>query len=654
MITEDRLLTREKYSQAKLLANFIQVSPTYLSAVPQNNSNANGSYTGSPAIATTALFGTEHQTNFYVVRHAAYNSLDVTSYNITLPTSKGNFTIPQLGGELSLHGRDSKVYVTDYNVGGFGLLYSTAEIFTWRRYHDGSQKSGVRRVLVLYTGPGETNEFALDTNRTFETWPHDSGITCNMIADMMVFQFSTTPERRSIELDGLTIHILSREDAYNYWVVDTDISAPIIKAGYLLRTATMQDLTLQLTGDINCTTTIEVIGAPHFTCLTFNNETIPFQDIGAGVYSGTVDFHQPDFSLPDLSTTLTWKSLTNALPEVIPLYNDSLWPVADLPYTNNTSIRNLTTPTSLYSSDYGFHCGSLIYRGHFNGTGNESEVYLETQGGAAFAHSIWLNRRFIGAFAGNASLSSYNETYRIPPNLTKTDEDNVLVVLIDHMGLEQNHDLGVDYPSTMKTPRGIMDYRLSGHAQSDVTWRLTGNLGGENYQDHSRGPLNEGGFYAERQGFHLPGTPTSNTSLWLQAHTGPSEGIAVPGLAFYTTTFNLSMPVGYDIPLAFEFPPIDKNSSQPYRCLLFVNGWQFGRYVSNVGPQTTFPVPEGILNYHGENYVAVQLWALGELGARIDPPLKIVTRAVVQSGYHLHQEVEVVDGMRWWEREGVY
>lgn len=128
VITEERTVEREKYSEAKLIANFFQSSPAYLTAVAQNNSNANGSYTDNGAIATTALFGNE--TNFFVIRHAAYNTYDTTDYHITLPTSKGNLTIPQLGGSLSLHGRDSKVFVTDYDVGGVSMLYSTAEVFT--------------------------------------------------------------------------------------------------------------------------------------------------------------------------------------------------------------------------------------------------------------------------------------------------------------------------------------------------------------------------------------------------------------------------------------------------------------------------------------------------------------------------------------------
>jgi hypothetical protein len=42
-----------------------------------------------------------------------------------------------------------------------------------------------------------------------------------------------------------------------------------------------------------------------------------------------------------------------------------------------------------------------------------------------------------------------------------------------------------------------------------------------------------------------------------------------------------------------------------------VNGWQLGKRVGNIGPQTVFPVHEGILDYHGLNTVVLSFWALG-------------------------------------------
>ena len=100
-----------------------------------------------------------------------------------------------------------------------------------------------------------------------------------------------------------------------------------------------------------------------------------------------------------------------------------------------------------------------------------------------------------------------------------------------------------------------------------------------------------------------------------------------------STSFNLNLPRGYDIPLSFVFG----NSSQPvpaYRCQLFVNGYQFGKHVSNLGPQTSFPVPEGVLDYHGQNWIALTVWAPEAQGVVFEG-LTLESTAVIQSGYGL-------------------
>ncbi|THX48122.1 putative beta-galactosidase, partial [Aureobasidium pullulans] len=186
VITEERLVSREKYSEAKLEANFLQASPAYLTAIPQNNTHANGSYSNNPEIAVTALFG--NRTNFFVIRHAAYNSLASTEFKLTLPTSQGNITIPQLNGSLVLNGRDSKWAVTDYDAAGTNLLYSSAEIFTQKAYGD-------KQVLVVYSGANENHELAFTLSCSSEVI-EGSGITivfnfhhCNSFFDPSLIIF---------------------------------------------------------------------------------------------------------------------------------------------------------------------------------------------------------------------------------------------------------------------------------------------------------------------------------------------------------------------------------------------------------------------------------------------------------------------------------
>ena len=651
VITENRTVEREKYSQAKLLANFLQSSPAYLTAETQNKNNAsslNGSYTGNSAIATTALLG--NVTNFYVVRHSAYNTFDTTEYTITLPTSKGNITIPQLGGKLSLHGRDSKVFVTDYDASGIELLYSTAEIFTHKKY-------GNKKVLVAYAGPGETNELAISgcSNGKVVEGPKVNFAEKN---GATVIQYDSSPTRRIVELSNdVVVYLLDRNDAYNYWVIDlpsdavtknytnarTSASAPIVKAGYLLRSVEVKGSSMSLIGDLNATTPIEVIGAPQpLKKLTFNGKDLKFKQAKNGVVTATASYTAPKLSVPDLKS-IGWKVL-DSLPEVQDKYDDSLWTSASLTHSNNTA-RNLTTPTSLYASDYGYNTGNLLFRGHFTATGKESSLYLSTQGGSAFGHSVWLNSEFVGSFYGADKYENYNSTYTLPK--TTSGKKYVITVLIDNNGLDEN---GQAASSEMKNPRGILDYSLSGHDKEDVTWKLTGNLHGEDYEDRARGPLNEGGLYAERQGYHLPSAPTSS---WKSSKSGPAEGIPSAGVAFYATTFDLDFPQGYDIPLSFSFRNSSTNTSETtpsYRSQIYVNGYQFGKYIHNIGPQDVFPVPEGIWNYQGSNYVAVSLWSLEKEGAKVDG-LELVAGVPVLSGFG---PVAPAPQPKWKKREGAY
>lgn len=548
------------------------------------------------------------------------------------------------------------MFVTDYDVGGATLLYSTAEIFTWKVY-------GEKRVLVLYTGPDETNELAF-LNCGDAKLVEGADVQFDTKDGATIIHYSSSPSRRIVELsENVVVYLLDRQDAYNYWVLDLpndsttgnytnnklSPSAPIVKSGYLLRTVEIEGQNLHLTGDLNATAPIEIVGgAPSCLAkLTFNGESLNFTQSESGVVSSSVTYVQPTVSLPDLAS-LQWKTI-DSLPEVQSGYDDSLWTTADLTYSNNTA-RNLSTPTSLYSSDYGYHTGNLIYRGHFTATGNETSLYLATQGGSAYGHSIWLDDKFVGSLYGADVIIFYNQTYKLPA--TTPGKEHVITVLIDNQGLDENGEAG---DSKMKNPRGVMDYSLSGHSKTDVMWKLAGNLHGEDYEDRTRGPLNEGGLFVERQGFHLPGTPTSS---WKDS-AGPQEGISTPGVAFYATTFDLDLPSGYDIPLSFSFTnssatndnaTTQGNAVSSYRSQIYVNGYQFGKYVNNIGPQTVFPVPEGIFNYHGSNYVAVSLWALDAEGAKVSN-FSLIAGHPIQSGFG---PVELSPAPEWKEREGAY
>ena len=198
-IKEDRTLTREKYAELKLQANFFKVSPSWLIANPKNFTNRS-EYANTDAITVTAL--TTNKTSFWVIRHSNYSSFDSTDYQLTLPTTSGQVTIPQLGGVLSLHGRDSKIMVVDYLVGNYTILYSTAEIFTW-------QTQPGKIVLVAYAGPDETNEFAIKSNHGEKVRILEGALEATaLLNDSTVVQWRTNSQRAVFTFGALEVYLL--------------------------------------------------------------------------------------------------------------------------------------------------------------------------------------------------------------------------------------------------------------------------------------------------------------------------------------------------------------------------------------------------------------------------------------------------------------
>ena len=58
---------------------------------------------------------------------------------------------------------------------------------------------------------------------------------------------------------------------------------------------------------------------------------------------------------------------------------------------------------------------------------------------------------------------------------------------------------------------------------------------------------------------------------------------AKAGVGFFVTTFNLAIPDNLDVPMSFVFDGGSTATTQPYRAILFVNGWMMGKRVANLG-----------------------------------------------------------------------
>lgn len=147
----------------------------------------------------------------------------------------------------------------------------------------------------------------------------------------------------------------------------------IVKVGYLMRTVKITGDQIEIIGDVNSTTVIEIIFAPvrNLNTISFNKKKLQTSRTKLGTSTATVGYNKPCLTTPNLAA-LEWKFL-NSLPEIEPSYDDSAWADCSKKTTNNP--RGLDTPTNLYSMDYGFHTWSLIYRGQFVSSGIESSFF---------------------------------------------------------------------------------------------------------------------------------------------------------------------------------------------------------------------------------------------------------------------------------------
>lgn len=162
----------------------------------------------------TPVIGSEAPSSFYIVRHNIYNSTETTTYRLNIATSAGKLTVPRLGGKLTLNGRDSKVHVTDYNVGGTTLLYSTAEVFTWKKFDSG-------KVLILYGGPNELHEASIVAT-DHPTIAEGKDIMIKSADGTVTLQWKTSTSRRIVKIGDLSVYILGKNYVVQMAVLTND------------------------------------------------------------------------------------------------------------------------------------------------------------------------------------------------------------------------------------------------------------------------------------------------------------------------------------------------------------------------------------------------------------------------------------------------
>ncbi|MFD5538127.1 beta-galactosidase [Streptomyces sp. NPDC127079] len=387
---------------------------------------------------------------------------------------------------------------------------------------------------------------------------------------------------------------------------DTPSGTVLVYGPALVRHVTLDGETVHLTGDTVGPTGLEVWAPRGITAVTWNGRPVPTRvGLSGSLVATSLLAGAPKPALPVLGG---WRRKAEN-PESAVDFDDSTWTVADRKKSFSTTPVPDGQPV-LFADDYGFHYGDVWYRGLIEDdslAGLES-VSLAFRTGTQGMLMAWLDGKPLGSHrmpvpdAKTVRQGSWTATATFSvaglseKTLKKTlkKRRHVLSVLVRRM----QHDMDGRSDDAQKAARGLTAVTFEG-ASPKVGWRIQG----AGAADPVRGPQNNGGLYGEREGWHLPGFAD-----------GQWEGVSLPradagmGVTWYRTGFRLAVPDGVDASVGLV---LEDDPARAYRVQIFLNGWNLGQYVNDVGPQHTFVLPNGILRTRGANTLALAVLADG-------------------------------------------
>ncbi|MGW0337332.1 beta-galactosidase [Streptomyces sp. NPDC003011] len=513
----------------------------------------------------------------------------------TLPGT--DFDVP-----VAVPARDARLLATGMALGLRKLRFSTVQPMFCL--------TAGRQDIAVFAGPyGEIAQVVLDCPEEPTTtrldaegaWVYDRGLL-RVTAPLGVGGLT----RVKVEGGGydrpLLLFFADDATSLRLWPRDTPSGAVLVYGPALVRDVTLRGSTVRLTGDTIGETGLEVWGPRGITEVTWNDGPVPTRPSATG--SLLAERPLPGVRPVSLPALDGWRRRTEN-PESAPGFDDAAWTAAD----RTTSYSVTPVPEGqpvLFADDYGFHYGDVWYRGRFTGAHTIGSVSLAYRTGTQGLLMAWLDGEPLGTHRmpvpdkGTAARGSWaaTATFALPKELRgklrAQGGAHVLSVLVRPM----QHDQDGAARDTHKAARGLTAVTFKG-ASPKVRWRVQGQAAA----DRVRGPLNNGGLYGERQGWHLPGFGDGD---WETADLPRAD--RRQGVTWYRTAFRLAVEAGTDASVGLT---LDDDPARAYRVQIFLNGWNMGQYINDVGPQHTFVLPNGILRTRGPNTLALAVLSDG-------------------------------------------
>ncbi|MGW4227238.1 beta-galactosidase [Streptomyces bauhiniae] len=502
-----------------------------------------------------------------------------------LPTNTGKLRI-------TVPARDARMLATGLRLGKRKMRHSTAQPVM-------SVTAGARDVAVFAGRRGDMADLVLDCPQEPNVtrldpeagWAYEGG-ELHVSAPLGEAGLSRVLVTGGETETPLVLLFADDDTSMRIFPYDTPAGTLVVYGPALLRHAEVRGSEVRLTGDLDGESVMEVWGPRGVDTLVWNGRRVPTRTTLSGSLMTTAPLPGvPEVHLPELTG---WRMRTEN-PEAGPSFDDSGWRRADRTSSYSTTPVPKGGPV-LFADDYGFHYGDVWYRGTFTGSTGIESVQLSYSSGTQGLLMAWLDGEPLGTHrlpvpdkttTIRKGTWEATATFPVRPEL-RSPGRHVLSVLVRRM----QHDQDGKGDDTHKAARGLTSVSFTG-AAPQVSWRLQGERG----LDPVRGPLNTGGLYGEREGWHLPGLSDRD---W-EPVTFPREERR-QGVTWYRTTFRLSVPGDVDASVGLR---LEDDPYRAYRAQIFLNGWNMGQYINNVGPQHTFVLPNGILRTRGTNTLAL-------------------------------------------------
>lgn len=605
-ISEPRVL-REKAMEMKQLGGLIASVPDLAGMIP-----AGQPVISSPNIQIYHNKSPETDARFLMVTHKPSNGQTNDAFSFTADLPDGRYSVP-----MQLNGFDAKWLVAGINLNGQRLVYSTSEL-----------QSSLNGVMLLYGRAGEPGETVLRYASAPKVTVLEGRVSSAFDAAKGDLKLGYTHQDRAVvRIEGgdrppLTLILADEAEVARYWRQGD----ALVRGPTLVRSAVAKGGVLALTGDTDGPDELEVWASKAVRAVSWNGAKVATKVSASGSLIATQKLSGPaEFALPALND---WR-MAKGSPEADPAFDDSTWQAIDRRSYAPTTIRPDGQP-NMSMDAYGFHDGDVWYRGRFTGTPDAKALSLFYGVGGAGLVQAWVDGKFIGEAEPPTGLPRpiTTGTARFALPADAQSGEHMLSVMVRNNG----HNWDLDSDDFHKEARGLISASLEGGPSgrsfvAPIAWKIQGKQGGEDLPDPVRGPANGGGLYGERMGWHLPGF---DDKAWGKVSLPATQ--VEEGTSWYRTDFTLSVPKGQDATIGVSFGDASKpRSPVRYRVLIFVNGWNMGQFIAHVGPQRTFPIPEGILHHRGKNHIALAVTSDGQPGDALES-VRLVTLHTVKGG----------------------